>query len=90
MKKRLIAIFLISALLLTALVSCKSKEEKNPFLSDELYDETDVVTNLVKMNITYTNSKGPDRYGESLEKFLRGRKYFGAVLIGIRKQGGTL
>ena len=64
MKKRLIAIFLISALLLTALVSCKSKEEKNPFLSDELYDETDVVTNLVKMNITYTNSKGEKVTGD--------------------------
>lgn len=34
---------------------------------------------------TYTNSKGPDRYGESLEKYLRERKYFGAVLIGIFK-----
>jgi len=38
---------------------------------------------------TYTNSKGPDQYGQSLEKFLRGRKYFGAVLIGIRKREGT-
>ena len=36
---------------------------------------------------TYTNSRGADRYGESLEQFLRGRKYFGAVLIGIRKRG---
>lgn len=35
---------------------------------------------------TYTNSKGPDPYGESLEKFLKNRKYFGAVLMGIRKQ----
>ena len=35
---------------------------------------------------TYTNSKGPDRYGESLEAFLRGRRYFGAVLIGIGRQ----
>ena len=34
---------------------------------------------------TYTNSKGPDRYGESLACFLRERKYFGAVLIGICK-----
>ena len=34
---------------------------------------------------TYTNSKGPDRYGQSLEKFLKDKKYFGAVLIGIRK-----
>ena len=37
---------------------------------------------------TYRNSKGPDRYGESLEAFLRKRKYFGAVLIGISKREG--
>ena len=37
---------------------------------------------------TYTNSKGPDRYGQSLSKFLKDKKYFGAVLIGIRKPGG--
>lgn len=34
---------------------------------------------------TYRNSKGPDRYGESLEKFLKARKYFGCVLFSIRK-----
>ena len=34
---------------------------------------------------TYRNSKGPDRYGQSLETFIRQRKSFGAVLIGIRK-----
>lgn len=34
---------------------------------------------------TYNNSKGPDRYGESLVKFLEERKYFGAVLTGIRQ-----
>ena len=33
---------------------------------------------------TYRNSTGPDRYGESLEAFLKERKYFGAVLFGIR------
>ena len=37
---------------------------------------------------TYRNSKGPDRYGESLEKYLKEKKYFGAVLIGIREAGG--
>lgn len=37
---------------------------------------------------TYTNSKGPDRYGQSLEKFLKDKKYFGAVLIGIRRPQG--
>ncbi len=37
---------------------------------------------------TYTNSKGPDPYGESLEAFLKSRKYFGAVLIGIRRPKG--
>ena len=36
---------------------------------------------------TYANSKGPDRYGESLEAYLKGRKLFGAVLIGICKPG---
>lgn len=33
---------------------------------------------------TYTNSKGPDRYGTSLRDFLKKKKYFGAVLMGIR------
>lgn len=33
---------------------------------------------------TYTNSDGPDNYGESLDGFLRSRKYFAPVLIGIR------
>lgn len=32
---------------------------------------------------TYKNSIGPDVYGESLERFLKNRKYFGAVLIAI-------
>ena len=35
---------------------------------------------------TYRNSTGPDRYGPSLEAFLREKKYFGAILIGIRKK----
>ena len=33
---------------------------------------------------TYSNSTGPDDYGESLDGFLKSRKYFGAVLIGIK------
>ena len=33
---------------------------------------------------TYRNSTGPDPYGDSLEEFLTKKKYFGAVLIGIR------
>ena len=33
---------------------------------------------------TYSNSEGPDDYGTSLEAFLKARKYFGPVLIGIR------
>lgn len=33
---------------------------------------------------TYRNSKGPDDYGDSIDTFLKDRKYFGAVLIGIR------
>lgn len=38
---------------------------------------------------TYRNSKGPDRYGESLADYIKKRKLFGAVLIGIRKPGGN-
>lgn len=34
---------------------------------------------------TYRNSRGPDRYGNSLAQFLKNRKYFGAVLISICK-----
>ena len=33
---------------------------------------------------TCRNSSGPDDYGESLEDFLKGRKYFFTVLIAIR------
>lgn len=33
---------------------------------------------------TYRNSTGPDCYGNSLEAFLKDKKYFGCVLIGIR------
>ena len=32
---------------------------------------------------TYKNSRGPDQYGDSIEAFIRKKKYFGAVLIGI-------
>ena len=35
---------------------------------------------------TYRNSTGPDHYGQSLEAFLKKKKYFGAILIGIRKK----
>ena len=35
---------------------------------------------------TYRNSVGPDRYGESLEAFLKKRKYFGTALFGIRNR----
>lgn len=35
---------------------------------------------------TYRNSTGPDGYGPSLETFLKNKKYFGAILIGIRKK----
>lgn len=33
---------------------------------------------------TYRNSEGPDPYGESLEKFLKEKKYFTPVLIAIK------
>ena len=35
---------------------------------------------------TYRNSTGPDDYGESLDGFLKSRKYFGCVLIAIRNK----
>ena len=38
---------------------------------------------------TYRNSTGPDVYGESLDGFLRQKKYFGSVLIAIRKKQNT-
>ena len=33
---------------------------------------------------TYRNSAGPDPYGPSLREFLNRKRYFGAILIGIR------
>lgn len=33
---------------------------------------------------TYSNSKGPDFYGQSIDEFIKKKKYFGAILIGIR------
>ena len=35
---------------------------------------------------TYRNSTGPDLYGETLDGFLKQRKYFGCVLIAISKK----
>jgi len=35
---------------------------------------------------TYRTSTGPDRYGPSLEAFLKRRKYFGAVLFTIQNK----
>lgn len=35
---------------------------------------------------TYRTSIGPDLYGDSLEEFLKKRKYFGCVLISIKKK----
>ena len=35
---------------------------------------------------TYTTSTGPDHYGESLAAFLKRCKYFGAVLMTIKKK----
>ena len=35
---------------------------------------------------TYRNPTGPDHYGPSLEAFLKEKKYFGAVLMGIRRK----
>ena len=33
---------------------------------------------------TYRNSTGPDAYGESLDGFLREKKYYGCVLLCIK------
>lgn len=35
---------------------------------------------------TYSNSSGPDAYGQSLEAFLRQRKYFGCVVTAVKKK----
>ena len=35
---------------------------------------------------TYRTSTGPDRYGASLDAFLKNRKYFGAVLFAIKRK----
>ena len=35
---------------------------------------------------TYRNSKGPDDWTESIDGFLKQKKYFGAVLICVRKK----
>lgn len=35
---------------------------------------------------TYRNSKGPDRWGTSIEDFINQKKYFGTVLIGIKNR----
>ena len=35
---------------------------------------------------TYTNSKGPDYYGESLEGFLKRKKYYATFLAAIRRK----
>ena len=41
--------------------------------------------NVIGYN-TYRNSTGPDLYGESLDGFLKQRKYFGCVLITIQNK----
>ena len=63
MKKRFLAVFLIGVLLLSSLISCKNEKEKGS-LCDQFYDETDVTTNWVKMNITYTDAKGNKQTGD--------------------------
>ena len=35
---------------------------------------------------TFRNSEGPDYYGQSLDGFLKERKYFGCILITIQKK----
>ena len=62
--KKLLSVLLIGAMLLGILVSCKNDEKKNASLCDQYYDETDVVTNLVRMNISYTDSNGKKQTGD--------------------------
>jgi len=38
---------------------------------------------------TFSNSAGPDRYGDSLEKFLKTQKYFGTILISVNDMRKT-
>lgn len=64
MKKRMLALVLIGAMLFCGLISCKNTEKKNQSLCDEFYDETDVITKLVKMNITYTDANGKKQTGD--------------------------
>lgn len=35
---------------------------------------------------TYRNSKGVDFYGDSLQEFIKKKKYFGVVLIGLKRE----
>ena len=35
---------------------------------------------------TFRNSTGPDRYGDSLESYIKKRKFFGTALITLRKK----
>ena len=35
---------------------------------------------------TYTNSKGPDHYGKSLEEYLKRKKYYATFLVAIRRK----
>ncbi len=35
---------------------------------------------------TYTSSHGPDHYGPDLDAFLKRQKYYGCILIGIRRK----
>ena len=62
--KRLFSVLLIAAMLIGALVSCKNDEKKNGALCDQFYDETNVVTNLVRMNITYLDANGKKQTGD--------------------------
>ena len=61
--KRLLCVLLIGAMLLGALVSCKN-DKKSGSLCDQYYDETDVTTNLVRMNISYTDANGKKQTGD--------------------------
>lgn len=38
---------------------------------------------------TYTNSNGPDRYGDSLEGFLKRKRYYATFLVAVRRKASA-
>ena len=62
--KRLLSVLLIVAMLICTMISCKNETKESGSLCDQFYDETDVITNLVRMNITYLDANGKKQTGD--------------------------